>query len=259
VALLTGCAQSVLGASINDAAVRLLTRRGAEVTIPAGDLCCGALTWHMGERPRSLERMAHAIDTWTALLDDGVDAIVLTTSGCATVVRDYGHIFAGTERDAAAQRVSDAVCDISQVLTDLGLGAPVDVPGLRLAYHDACSLQHGLGLRQGPRDLLRQAGFEPLEIPEGHICCGSAGTYNLLRPHMAAPLQRRKADHIAGLGADLVAAGNIGCIEQLAAAVDIPVLHTVELLDWATGGPRPASLAGRAPAIDPLEPTTRSD
>ncbi len=247
-ALLTGCAQSVLGPEINDAAVRLLTRLGVEVVIPGEAGCCGALTYHMGERRQSLRWMANNIDVWGRLLDDGVDAVVLTTSGCATAVRDYGHLFAeDPERAEAAERVAAATRDIAEVAADLGLGKTVEVPRLRLAYHDACSLQHGLKVRDQPRRLLGDAGFEVVEIPEGHICCGSAGTYNLLRPHLAGPLQQRKADHIRGLEPDAVAAGNIGCLEQIGAAVDCPAVHTVELLDWATGGPRPSALAETGP------------
>ena len=243
-ALLTGCAQSVLGPAINDAAVRLLTRLGVEVVIPGEAGCCGALTWHMGERTRSQRWMANNIDVWSRLLDEGVDAVVLTTSGCATAVREYGHIFAeDPDRAGAAERVAAATRDIAEVVADLGLGETAGVPPLRLAYHDACSLQHGLKVRDQPRRLLGEAGFQVLEIPEGHICCGSAGTYNLLRPHLAQPLQQRKAEHIRGLEPDAVAAGNIGCLEQIGGAVGCPVVHTVELLDWATGGPRPEALA----------------
>lgn len=242
VALLAGCAQSVLGASINDAAIRVLTRRGAQVIVPESVTCCGALTFHMGERVHSRRHMETTIDGWHALLEDGVDAIVLTTSGCATVVRDYGHLFAGTPRAAAAALVSERTRDVTEVLCELGLGDTVDLPRLRVAYHDACSMQHGLRVRDEPRQLLSEAGFDVLEVPEGHICCGSAGTYSMLRPDMAEPLQQRKARHIESLQPDLVAAGNIGCIEQIAAAVRPPVTHTVELLDWATGGPRPPAL-----------------
>jgi glycolate oxidase iron-sulfur subunit len=245
VALLTGCAQSVLGPSINDAAVRLLNRRGADVVIPTEAGCCGALTYHMGERRSSRRLMARNVDVWHRLLSDGaIDAVVLTTSGCATAVRDYGHIFAGQpDRAEAAAAVSARVRDISEVIDDLGLGDLAgEVPRLRLAYHDACSMQHGLRVQDAPRRLLGEAGFEVVEIPEGHLCCGSAGTYNLLRPHLAQPLQQRKADHIRRLAPDAVAAGNIGCIEQIAAVIEPPVVHTVELLDWATGGPPPHGL-----------------
>lgn len=246
VALLTGCAQAVLGGSINDATVRLLTRLGAEVVIPDNVACCGALPFHMGERDHSRSLMETTIDAWDALLADGVDAIVLTTSGCATAVADYGHLFADSDRAEAAARVSAALRDVSQVVSQLGLGTVQKLPALRLAYHDACSMQHGLQLRDEPRQLLSEAGFEVVEVPEGHICCGSAGTYNLLNPDMARALQARKASHIDSTQAQIVAAGNIGCIEQIAAAVQPPVVHTVELLDWATGGPRPPALESHA-------------
>jgi len=251
VVLLAGCAQSVLGASINDAAIRLLTRRGAEVIVPENVTCCGALPFHMGERHHSRQHMETAVDGWHQQLQDGVDAIVLTTSGCATVVRDYGHIFADTSRAAAATLVGERTRDISQVLVELGLGTTVDLPRLRVAYHDACSMQHGLRLTDAPRQLLRDAGFELLEVPEGHICCGSAGTYNMLRPDMADQLQQRKAENIESLRPHLVAAGNIGCIEQIAAAITAPVMHTVELLDWATGGPRPPAVPAGDAVPDP--------
>jgi glycolate oxidase iron-sulfur subunit len=242
IALLTGCAQSVVGASINDAAIRLLTRHGAEVIVPESVSCCGALSYHMGERQKSRQHMEAAVDGWHALLEGGIDYVVLTTSGCATAVCDYEHIFAGTSRAAAAALVSQRTRDVSQVMAELGLQTPAKVPQLRVAYHDACSLQHGLGVRDEPRQLLRDAGFELLEVPEGHICCGSAGTYNMLRPDMAEPLKLRKAEHIEGLRADVVVAGNIGCIEQIAPAIQPPMMHTIELLDWATGGPQPAIL-----------------
>ena len=237
----------MLGASINDAAIRMLTRRGAEVIVPESVACCGALTFHMGERHHSRRHMEAAVDGWHALLENGVDAVVLTTSGCATAVRDYGHIFAGTPRAAAAALVSERTRDVTEVLYELGLGDTVDLPRLRVAYHDACSMQHGLRLHDEPRQLLGDAGFEVLEVPEGHICCGSAGTYNILRPDMAEPLQKRKADHIESLRPDLVAAGNIGCIEQISSAIASPVVHTIELLDWATGGPRPSALDSSRP------------
>ena len=243
VVLLTGCAQQVLGAPINDAAVRLLTRLGVEVTIPQQQICCGALTYHMGERHRSHQSMEQIIDVWDRLLSEGLDAIVLTTSGCQTMVKDYGHIFAGTEREEAGTRVAAATLDISQVLARLPWPATQPVPDWRVAYHDACSMQHGLRLSDLPRQLLRQTGVDPIEIPEGHICCGSAGTYHLLRDELASQLQQRKAQMIRRVTPDVIVAGNIGCLEQLAAALpDVSIVHTVQWLDWATGGPCPTPL-----------------
>lgn len=246
VALLTGCAQSVLGPQINDATVRLLTRLGVEVVIPNGTGCCGALTFHMGERRRSRKLMQHMIEVWHREIEgEGLDAIVLNTSGCATAVREYDHLFRHDPKLAdKAKAVVERVRDITQVVAELGLGEAKRAPGLRVAYHDACSLQHGQHIRSEPRDLLQAAGFDVVEVPEGHICCGSAGTYNMLQPEMAKRLQERKVEQIERVQPQIVAAGNIGCMEQIARGMKVPVVHTVELLDWATGGPRPANAAG---------------
>ncbi len=244
VLLLTGCVQQVLAPRINDATARLLSRRGVEVVIPPDAGCCGALTYHMGERRRSLALMRRTIQVWHREIEKGnLDAIVLNASGCATAVREYAHIFRDDPDMAVmAGAVTSLVRDVSEVLDEVGLGDVEASMPARVAYHDACSLQHGQKITAEPRALLRRAGFELVEIPEAHLCCGSAGTYNMLEPRNAAELRRRKADNIRGTGADLVAAGNIGCIEQIGAGVDIPVVHTVELLDWATGGPRPEGL-----------------
>ncbi len=265
VALLTGCVQQVLGPQINDATVRLLNRLGAEVVIPREMGCCGALTYHMGERTHSLGLMRRNIEVWhEEIAGEGLDAIVLNTSGCGTVVRDYDHIFRNEPAMAEkARAVAECVRDISEVVADLGLPATTDTSSerpakvadglrgriarsvkrpVRVAYHDACSLQHGQRVKEAPRVLLAQAGFEVVEVSEGHICCGSAGTFNMLEPDLAAQLGARKADAVTQTEADVVAAGNIGCMEQIGGGVAIPVVHTVELLDWATGGPCPEAL-----------------
>ncbi|MCH8841956.1 MAG: glycolate oxidase subunit GlcF [SAR324 cluster bacterium] len=248
VALLTGCAQTVLAPQINDATIRLLTRIGCEVVIPPGMGCCGALVYHMGNRPGSLPHMMRNIETWHSEMEgEGLDYIVINTSGCGTVVKDYGHIFKNDPDYAQrAGRVAGITRDVSEVVDELGLGELAAMgtiaSGLRVAYHDACSLQHGQQVRRQPRALLRQAGFEVLDIPDGHLCCGSAGTYNALKPATAAELGRQKAAHIAGTRPDVIAAGNIGCMEQIARFSAMPVVHTAELLDWATGGPQPAGL-----------------
>ncbi|NKB71807.1 MAG: glycolate oxidase subunit GlcF [Candidatus Latescibacteria bacterium] len=246
VVLLTGCAQQVLGPQINDATVRLLTRLGAEVVIPPDMGCCGALTYHMGERPQSLKLMRRNIEVWHREMEaGGLDAIVLNTSGCGTAVREYGHIFRNEPELAdKAQAVAALVKDVSEVVDELGLGDVEEVGDLRVAYHDACSLQHGAKIKDPPRRLLAQAGFEVVEVPEAHICCGSAGTYNLLEPELAGQLQARKAANISQVQPQVVAAGNIGCMEQIGGGIEAPVVHTVELLDWATGGPKPAGLGG---------------
>ncbi len=248
VALLTGCAQQVLGGHINDATVRLLTRIGCEVVIPPEMGCCGALVYHMGNRPGSLPHMRRNIDVWHAELErEGLDFVAINTSGCGTVVKDYGHIFQHDPDYAAkAARVAGIVRDLSEVVAELGIpeGLAGNGEPMRIAYHDACSLQHAQKTLEPPRRLLRDAGFEVVEIPDGHLCCGSAGTYNALNPGNAAELGRRKAEAIARTKPQAVAAGNIGCIEQIGQYAGLPVLHTVELLDWATGGPKPAALEG---------------
>lgn len=246
VALLTGCAQQVLGPEINDASLRLLKRIGCEVVIAEGQGCCGALVYHMGNRRDSLPMMKNNIDRWEREMQgEGLDYIVINTSGCGVVVRDYGHIFRDDPEYAQkAARVAAITRDISEVVATLGLPVREKPPsqGIRLAYHDACSLQHGQGIREQPRALLRQAGFELVEIPDGHLCCGSAGTYNLLKPTTAAELGRQKAQAIASLDAQAIASGNIGCMEQISRYAGRPVLHTTQLLDWATGGRKPRKL-----------------
>jgi glycolate oxidase iron-sulfur subunit len=250
VALLPGCAQQVLAPEINAATVRLLTRHGAEVVVAPGSGCCGALTHHLGQEAPALALARANIDAWErAGAAGGFDAVVANASGCGTMLKDYGFLLRTDPAYAArAARVAALARDVSEVVGELGLHAPQRLPLLRIAYHSACSLQHGQGIDRAPRELLAAAGFTVLEVPEGHLCCGSAGTYNLLQPALAGALRDRKLANIALTRPDLIAAGNIGCITQLAAgAASLPVVHTVELLDWATGGPRPAALAGIAP------------
>ena len=241
VALLTGCAQQVLGPQINDATVRLLTRLGAEVVMPKDAGCCGALTFHMGERKRSRKLMQRNIEVWhNEVAENGLDAIVLNTSGCGTAIREYDYIFRHDPKLAVkAKTVTALVRDVAEVVAELGLGEASKASKLKVAYHDACSLQHGVQVKTQPRQLLKDAGFDVVEVPEAHICCGSAGTYNMLQPELASQLQTRKVEHIESVAPEIVAAGNIGCMEQIAGGVKVPVVHTVELLDWATGGPRP--------------------
>ena len=249
VTLLTGCVQEALGGAINDATVRVLARLGCEVVLPREAGCCGALLYHMGDRAAALPLIRAAVERWHRLIEDGIDSIVINTSGCGTVVKDYGHILADEPAWAEkARAVAERAQDFSEVVQRLGLPAEAKAgPRLRVAYHDACSLQHAQRLRTGPRALLAAAGFDVVEVPDGHLCCGSAGTYNLLQPEMAETLGRAKAAAIARTGAQLVAAGNIGCLEQIRHHSSLPLAHTAELLDWALGGPRPAGLAGPPP------------
>jgi len=245
VALLRGCAQSVLDPAINDAAIRLLTRSGIEVVMPEGEGCCGALVHHMGRAEESHEQARRNIDIWTREIEGGgLDAILVTTSGCGTTIKDYGFMLRLDPRYAdKAARVSSLAKDISEYLEGLDLGTPKNPSGLSVAYHAACSLQHGQQVRTAPKTLLARAGFRVSEPAESHLCCGSAGTYNMLQPEIATRLRDRKVANIEATEAALVAAGNIGCITQIAGATDLPVVHTIELLDWAYGGPKPGRLA----------------
>jgi glycolate oxidase iron-sulfur subunit len=229
---------------INEATIRLLTRHGCEVVIAAGAGCCGALVHHLGRDEPARGFAAAAVRAWISEIDGaGLDAIVVNASGCGTMLKDYGFLLRDVPALAAdGARVAALARDITQVMTGLGLGPAAIEPGLRVAYHSACSLQHGQKITREPKALLKAAGFTVLDVPEGHICCGSAGTYNLLQPALAGALKSRKLGHIASVRPDLIAAGNVGCITQLREGAPAPVVHTVELLDWATGGPVPAAL-----------------
>ncbi|AUQ59718.1 glycolate oxidase iron-sulfur subunit [Phaeobacter inhibens] len=251
VALMTGCAQKALNTDINDATIRLLTRLGCEVVVAAGAGCCGALTHHMGREEESHTTAAKNIRAWTDEIDgQGLDAIVVNTSGCGTTVKDYGHMFRNDALAEDAARVSALAMDISELLMQLDLpeGAHKETT---VAYHAACSLQHGQQIKTYPKTLLKRAGFTVVEPADSHLCCGSAGTYNLLQPEISAELKARKVKTLEAKHPDLIAAGNIGCMMQIGSATDIPILHTVELLDWATGGPKPRALAAGGPGADP--------
>ena len=242
VALMTGCAQKALNTDINDATIRLLRRLGCEVVVPRGMGCCGAITHHMGREDDSHAAAGANIRAFMAeARAGGLDAIVINTSGCGTTVKDYGHMLRTTDLAEDAATVSALAMDVSEVLAKIGLpeGAP---KGLRVAYHAACSLQHGQQIKSAPKDLLKQAGFTVVEPADSHLCCGSAGTYNLLQPKISAELKARKVQTLEARSPDVIAAGNIGCMMQIGSGTGIPVVHTVELLDWATGGPRPRSL-----------------
>ena len=240
VAMLTNCAQPVLAPEINEATVRLLTRLGCEVVVARGAGCCGGLVHHMGDEAPALAFARQNIDAWLSAGD--LDAVVVNVSGCGTTIKDYGHMLRTDPAWAEkAAMVSALATDVSEVLTRLGLpkGTPKD---LKIAYHSACSLQHGQKIRTEPKALLVQAGFTVVEPAEPHLCCGSAGTYNMLQPELATALGKRKAANIEATKADLVAAGNIGCLTQIGQYAGLPTVHTVELLDWATGGPKPAAV-----------------
>ena len=244
VALMTGCAQQVLRPDINDATIRLLARRGVDVIVANGAGCCGALTHHLGREGDALRQARRNIDAWSREMARGnVDAIIINASGCGTTVKDYGHMlrFDPGYKDRAAT-ISALAHDITEYMTKVSIGPPARWSSVRVAYHSACSLQHGQRITAEPMELLKQAGFSVVSIPDGHLCCGSAGTYNILQPEIAAELKARKVKSIRSTKPDVVAAGNIGCITQLESGLDVPVVHTVELLDWAYGGPVPRGL-----------------
>ncbi|HWV54311.1 glycolate oxidase subunit GlcF [Pseudorhodoplanes sp.] len=251
VALLQGCANRVLGADVNAATIRLLNRLGIEVVTPEEEGCCGALVHHMGREHQSHAQAKANIDLWTREIEgEGLDAIVINVSGCGTTVKDYGFMLRTDPAYAAkAANISSLAKDISEYLATLPLGAPARPTGLTVAYHAACSLQHGQRVVRQPKELLIRHGFVVKDVPEGHLCCGSAGTYNILQSEIAQTLRDRKIANIAQLSPDVIAAGNIGCITQIASGTAIPVVHPVELIDWATGGPKPAGLSAGAQAM----------
>ncbi|MFT6775556.1 MAG: glycolate oxidase iron-sulfur subunit [Paracoccaceae bacterium] len=248
VALMIGCAQRALNSDINEATVRLLTRHGCDVVIAKGSGCCGALTHHMGKAEAAHGSAAANIRAWAKEMDgDGLDAIVINASGCGTTVKDYGVMFAGDPLEADAIRCAGKTRDITELMAEIGLQLPESgsaATPLKVAYHAACSLQHGQKVTLAPKQLLKAAGFTVAEPSDPHLCCGSAGTYNLLQPEIASELQRRKVATLEAVKPDVISAGNIGCMMQIGAKSGVPVVHTAELLDWATGGPKPRALAG---------------
>ena len=238
VALLAGCAQQVLSPSINEATIRLLTRLGVEVVIAQEAGCCGSLNHHMGQHDAAMARARANIEAWSK---EDVDAIIVNASGCGTTIKDYGFMFRDEPLREKAEKIAGMAKDITEFLTGFGYAPTREKPGLTVAYHSACSLQHGQKVTADPKTLLNRAGFRVVEPAEGHICCGSAGTYNLLQPEIAGQLRARKLGNIRATKPDLIAAGNIGCLTQLAGD-ELPVAHTIELLDWMAGGPKPVGV-----------------
>ena len=252
VALMTGCAQRALNTDINDATIRVLRRFGCEVVVPKDQGCCGALTHHMGKVDASHASAEANIRAWMAEINgEGLDAIVINTSGCGTTVKDYGHMFRDTPLAQEAATISALAKDISEVLVDLDLPKGDD-KDMTIAYHAACSLQHGQKIKDHPKTLLKHAGFRVAEPRDPHLCCGSAGTYNLLQPEISGQLKDRKVKTLEAVNPDIIAAGNIGCMMQIGSATSVPIVHTVELIDWATGGPKPAALTQSADRTDPI-------
>ncbi|MGL9623446.1 glycolate oxidase subunit GlcF [Bradyrhizobium sp. U531] len=242
VALLQGCAQQVLAPRINQAAISLLTRHGIEVVLVRDEQCCGALTHHLGNDQDALGRARANVAAWRKeAAGEGLDAILVTTSGCGTVVKDYGYLLREDAAFAAdAATMSALAKDITEYIAGLGIEPTARQDNIVVAYHSACSLQHGQKITSLPKELLSKNGFVVKDVPESHLCCGSAGTYNILQPELAGRLRDRKVANIASVKPDMIAAGNIGCMVQIASGTSVPVVHTIELLDWATGGSRPA-------------------
>ncbi len=244
VALMPGCGQQVLAPEVNEATVRLLTRHGVEVVNAAGSRCCGSSVLHVGRNQHALELAKANIDAWLAV---DVEAVVINASGCGTTVKDYGAMFANDPAwKDKAEKVSKLARDVSEVMAEIGLASVSGVDSgrkLTVAYHSACSMQHGQKLNEPPKKLLRDAGFVVKDVPEGHLCCGWAGTYQVLQPDLSRRLRDRKVSNIESVKPDIVAAGNFGCIGNIADGTGLPVVHTVELLDWATGGPKPIALS----------------
>jgi glycolate oxidase iron-sulfur subunit len=241
VALLAGCVNDVLAPQINAAAVRTLTRAGIEVVVAESAGCCGSLVHHMGREKEALAQARANIDAWIELGD--IDAIVITASGCGTTVKDYGFMLRTDPVYAErAAKVAKLARDIAEYLAGLPLESAEGPSGLVVAYHSACSLQHGQRITRQPKELLAKLGFVVKDVPDGHLCCGSAGTYNILQPDLARRLRERKVGTIERLRPDVIAAGNIGCATQIAAGTSIPTVHTVELIDWASGGPCPPAM-----------------
>ena len=262
VALLAGCVQQVLNANVNAATLRLLQRHGCDVVISEGAGCCGSLALHMGRADEARRLAAANVRAWCRDIDAaGIEAIVVNASGCGTTVKDLGHLLADDPALAEnAREVARLARDISEFARTLPLVRPGGNFGFGVAYHDPCSIRHGQKIIEPPREILRELGFQVLEVPEAHFCCGSAGTYNLLHPDTATTLGRRKAQHIESVAPDIIATGNIGCMVQIGRFTRVPVLHWVELADWATGGAMPPALRHVAlPPPQPLQPSIPDD
>jgi glycolate oxidase iron-sulfur subunit len=247
VVLLTGCVQQVLSPQINEATIRLLTRHGIEVVVPKGVDCCGSLNHHLGKKNLASETFKKNISIWyEEYLKNGLDAIISNTSGCGTTLKDYGFIFrSDDEFKKKAKKISELTKDISEYLEEnvkLNFIKEENGKSYKVAYHSACSMQHGQKIHDVPMSLIKKTGNKVFDIPEGHLCCGSAGTYNLLQTDIAKELLKKKISNINKTNPEFIATGNVGCITQIANGTKIPILHTVEVIDWYTGGPKPKIL-----------------
>ncbi len=245
VALLTGCVQKVLAPQINEATIRLLTRHGIEVVVPKSIDCCGSLNHHLGKSDLANQTFKKNISIWyDEYLNNGLDAIISNTSGCGTTLKDYGFIFrSDDDLKKKAKKISELTKDITEYLDEKVklnfITRNINEKKYKIAYHSACSMQHGQKIHKEPINLIKKTGNEVLDIPDGHLCCGSAGTYNLLQNDIAKKLLQNKIENIKKINPQFISTGNIGCIAQIASGIKIPVLHTVEIIDWYTGGPKP--------------------
>ena len=245
VALLTGCVQKEISPQINEATIRLLNRHGVEVVVPKKIRCCGSLNHHLGKEDDAHQDFRNNINTWyDEHLKGNLDAILSNTSGCGTTMKDYGFIFKDDKiMKKKAKIISQLTKDVTEYLDEnLKLNFKSKDKKYKIAYHSACSMQHGQKVHNQPMELLSRTSNEVMEIPEGHICCGSAGTYNILQSKIAKELLRKKVKNIESLEPDFISTGNIGCITQIANGTKTPILHTIEILDWYTGGPKPKIL-----------------
>ena len=245
VALLTGCVQKALSPQINEATIRLLNRHGVEVVVPKKIRCCGSLNHHLGKADLAHQDFINNINVWyDEYIKGNLDAILSNTSGCGTTLKDYGFIFRDSkELKKKAKKISELTKDVSEYLFEnIKLNFKTKTKKIKIAYHSACSMQHGQKVHSQPVELLNRTDNEVMEIPDGHLCCGSAGTYNILQNEIAEQLLKEKVKNIESIEPDVILTGNIGCITQISNATKIPILHTVEILDWYTGGPKPKIL-----------------
>ena len=247
VALLTGCVQRVISPQINDSTIDILNRHGVEVIVPKEITCCGSLNHHLGKEDLAHKSFVNNINFWFKCYEEkNLDAILVTTSGCGTTLKDYGHIFRDDpDKDLRkkAKIISSLAKDVTEYLgKNIKLNFVEKDKKFKIAYHSACSMQHGQKLHNQPMNLLKKTGNEIVEIPDGHLCCGSAGTYNLLQGEMASELLVRKVSNIDKVKPDFISTGNIGCITQISSGTKIPILHTIEILNWYTGGEKPNAI-----------------
>jgi len=247
VALLTGCVQRVISPQINDATIDILNRHGVEVIVPKKVDCCGSLNHHLGKEELAHKSFINNINSWFKWYEEkNLDAILVTTSGCGTTLKDYGYIFRDhpdKELRRKAKMVSSLAKDVTEYLgKNIKLNYMKKDKKFKIAYHSACSMQHGQKIHSQPMDLLKKTGNEIVEIPDGHLCCGSAGTYNLLQDEMAAELLKRKVSNIDKVKPDFISTGNIGCMTQISSGTKIPIVHTIEILNWYTGGEKPIAI-----------------